>query len=366
MSGDCGKHKNIIYEFIVIQIFLPFIERSNTPVTLYIDNPIHFCWLMILDRKIGLGEAYMVGDWRAEPTPTEFLKLLIRAKSWLTLFYSFLNYICVKVCFPEANCSKNKVQKLDADKMIGSTLNLLLRSLRWITAVVAYIQHRFRDNTISQSVKNIQEHYDLGNDMFTMFLDKTMTYSCALFKGEYLNTSGQVVRISKIIIVLQRSGCSWTGLTISHEQLEFGKKRVKAAGLQNKIDLRYQDYRYESLTKQNTSFNRMAEETYTRVISVEMIEAVGHDFLPEYFRVISDRLKPGGKAVIQVSSKVKKVFKRYICSLNINNFRQVQHKENRMDVTRKGYSLPWLLSQLSPSLAILFLSVFCTFCKRSY
>ncbi|PIO59042.1 Cyclopropane-fatty-acyl-phospholipid synthase [Teladorsagia circumcincta] len=154
--------------------------------------------------------------------------------------------------------------------------------------------------------------------MFELFLDKTMTYSCALFEepGHCVKKvdfeeleKAQMKKIDALIDMLdlsendkvleigcgwgafairavQRSGCQWTGLTISREQLALANDRVKAAGLEDKIDLKIQDY-------------RLVQGSFTRVISVEMIEAVGHAFLPQYFQTISDRLVPGGKAVIQ-------------------------------------------------------------------
>ncbi|EPB65979.1 Cyclopropane-fatty-acyl-phospholipid synthase [Ancylostoma ceylanicum] len=239
---------------------------------MFIDNPIHFCWLMMLDEKMGLGEAYMAGDWRAEPNPTEFLKLLIRAKK-------------------ETAVGKKHTKKGNRT-FTAVAAAVALDVLRRAVAIYTYIQHRIRDNTMKQSAKNIEEHYDLGNDMFELFLDKTMTYSCALWEepGHHVKKvdfeeleKAQLKKIDALIDMLdlketdsvleigcgwgafairgvQRSGCKWTGLTISHEQLALGKERVKAAGLEDKIDLKYQDY-------------RLAEGQYTRVISVEMIEA---------------------------------------------------------------------------------------------
>ncbi|RCN37103.1 Cyclopropane-fatty-acyl-phospholipid synthase [Ancylostoma caninum] len=331
MTSGAVRKQGFLYDLLITYIFFPFINRTSrflksivdkssealhlhiTPtghgnkygrggkrkaVTMFIDNPIHFCWLMILDEKMGLGEAYMAGDWRAEPNPTEFLKLLIRAKK-------------------ETAAGKkpsNKGNRTLAVVAMGCALNVLRRAV----AIYTYIQHRIRDNTMKQSAKNIEEHYDLGNDMFELFLDKTMTYSCAFWEepGHHVKKvdfeeleKAQLRKIDALIDMLdlketdsvleigcgwgafairgvQRSGCKWTGLTISHEQLALGKERVKAAGLEDKIDLKYQDY-------------RLAGGQYTRVISVEMIEAVGHAFLPQYFQIISDRLASGGKAVLQ-------------------------------------------------------------------
>ncbi|XGW12260.1 hypothetical protein V3C99_013249, partial [Haemonchus contortus] len=341
MTSGAIKKQGFFYNLLVTHIFFPFINRflknivdkssealyiqltstghgskygrggTKGAVTMFIDNPIHFCWLMILDEKMGLGEAYMAGDWRAEPNPTEFLKLLIRAKK-------------------EKAASRKPSLKSSRGTFFATVIVLLLGFVRKVTAVVNYIQHRIRDNTVAQSAKNIEEHYDLGNDMFELFLDNTMTYSCALFEkpGNRVEKvdfdeleKAQLKKIDALIDMLdlketdkvleigcgwgafairgvQRSGCQWTGLTISHEQLALGKERVKAAGLEDKIDLKIQDY-------------RLAQGSYTKVISVEMIEAVGHAFLPQYFQVISDRLVPGGKAVIQAIICPDAYYERY-------------------------------------------------------
>ena len=88
------------------------------------------------------------------------------------------------------------------------------------------------------------------------------------------------------IRAVQRYGCRWTGLTISDEQFAFSRQRIQEAGLGDKIEIKFLDYRKE-------------DGMYDKVISIEMIEAVGHDFLPLYFRRISQNLKPNGKAAIQ-------------------------------------------------------------------
>ncbi|VDL81995.1 unnamed protein product [Nippostrongylus brasiliensis] len=195
------------------------LENNNEctkTVTMFMHNPVHFCWLMLLDQKMGLGETYMAGDWTAEPNPTELLKLLIRAKK-------------------QGRTNQRRPATL-FNKFIKFTTENLLNLLRRTVATYRYIQHRIRDNTLTQSAKNIEEHYDLGNDMFRMFLDPSMTYSCALFEEH--------------------------------------------------ICFKYQDY-------------RLTSGQYDKVISVEMVEAVGQAFLPQYFQVLSDRLAPGGIAVLQ-------------------------------------------------------------------
>ncbi|CAI4228569.1 unnamed protein product [Auanema sp. JU1783] len=269
-------------------------KGSQEIVTVTIHNPIWMTWKMLLDPKMGLGESYMEGAWSATPNPKEFLDVLIRAKRQNSRQRG------------EKNSNSIKIRQY----LLTSTMSTI-RNVAWL---VNYVLHRLRDNTVRQSAKNIEDHYDLGNDMFEIFLDNSMTYSCALFEDcnkPYLTSleSAQYKKIDALIDMMeldencnvleigcgwgafairavQRTGCKWTGLTISHEQLAWGLDKVKEAGLEDKISLIYRDY-------------RMDTGKYDRVVSVEMVEAVGQAFLPQYFQVISDRLKPNGKAVLQ-------------------------------------------------------------------
>ncbi|KIH46062.1 Cyclopropane-fatty-acyl-phospholipid synthase [Ancylostoma duodenale] len=283
MTSGAVRKQGFLYDLLITYVFFPFINSCGflrKAVTMFIDNPIHFCWLMILDEKMGLGEAYMAGDWRAEPNPTEFLKLLIRAKK-------------------ETAVGKRPSKK--ANRTVAAVaMAFALDVLRRAVAIYTYIQHRIRDNTMKQSAKNIEGTVGLMNKEpghqvkkvdFEELEKAQLKKIDALIDMLDLKETDSVLEIgcgwgAFAIRGVQRSGCKWTGLTISHEQLALGKERVKAAGLEDKIDLKYQDY-------------RLAGGQYTRVISVEMIEAVGHAFLPQYFQIISDRLSPGGKAVLQ-------------------------------------------------------------------
>ncbi|CAD6192571.1 unnamed protein product [Caenorhabditis auriculariae] len=266
-----------------------------------IHKPFHFCWVMLLDPKIGLGESYMAGDWSVTPNPTEFLRLLIRAKKQTT----------------NARAERSGPR----EKSLSTKLALvLLEALRGAVKVIYYAQHWLHENTVIQSTKNIQAHYDLGNDMFKLFLDKTMTYSCGIFEDSDVNMPVKGVDFDKLeeaqkrkidtlldqlelgpddhvleigcgwgaaaIRGVQRSGCKWTGITISREQLDWARGKVAEAGLESRINLEFQDY-------------RLVQGTFTRIVSIEMIEAVGEKFLPQYFQIINDRLTDNGIAAIQ-------------------------------------------------------------------
>ncbi|GFH08373.1 amino_oxidase domain-containing protein, partial [Haematococcus lacustris] len=183
--------------------------------------------------------------------------------------------------------------------------------LNWVGDRMLYLAHLMRPNTIEGSRRNIGEHYDAGNDMYRLFLDESMMYSCAMHaEGDSLYeaqmrkldaiidaagiTAGQ--RVLEVgcgwgafaIRAVQRTGCHVTGLTLSKEQLVEAEARVKAAGLQDSISLRFCDYR-----------DCPGAGSFDRVVSIEMIEAVGHANLGTYFRQLSCMLKPGGVCVLQ-------------------------------------------------------------------
>jgi cyclopropane-fatty-acyl-phospholipid synthase len=172
------------------------------------------------------------------------------------------------------------------------------------------LMHRLRQNTRETARKNIEEHYDLSNEMYKTFLDPSMMYSSGIFTGiqDSLETS-QAAKIDRLIDRLhllasdhvleigsgwggcairmaQKTGCRVTSLTLSPSQQEEAMQRVRAAGLEDRVEIRLQDY-------------RDVEGQFSHVISIEMIEAVGHEFLPEYFRTVNDRLKPGGRFALQ-------------------------------------------------------------------
>ena len=171
--------------------------------------------------------------------------------------------------------------------------------------------HALRANTRGGSYRNIRYHYDLGNDLFELFLDETMTYSSGVFESEEsslldastlkldiicrkmgLNAQHRIVEIgsgwgSFSIHAATHYGCHVTTVTISKEQHDLAKQRIDAAGLQDNIDLRLMDY-------------RGLQGEYDRLVSIEMIEAVGHQLLPDYFNKCASLLKADGQMCIQV------------------------------------------------------------------
>lgn len=177
-------------------------------------------------------------------------------------------------------------------------------------------------NTLTNSLLNTAKHYDISNDMFAAFLSKDMTYSCPIWRqpclnaatdgfesledaqqrkllrfieGARLKASDHVLEIgtgwgSFAIEAVTRTGCRVTTITLSRKQLELAQHRIKLAGLSHRIDVKFMDYRELSAHS----------ETFDKIISIEMIEAVGDAHLEEYFAVVHKLLKQnGGIAMFQ-------------------------------------------------------------------
>ena len=186
----------------------------------------------------------------------------------------------------------------------------LEKGYSWVRRVGNMLYHSSRKNSLSNSKRNIQEHYDLSNDFYQTFLDPTMCYSAALF--DEMNGDLETAQYRKLDRVLDLAdikqgdrvleiGSGWGALamraaekrgaqvdtiTLSEEQLALAEELIHERGLEDRIDIRLQDY-------------RALKGQYDAIVSVEMIEAVGREYLEGYFEVIQRSLKPGGKAVIQ-------------------------------------------------------------------
>ena len=180
----------------------------------------------------------------------------------------------------------------------------------------------FQSNSKRQALKNISHHYDLGNDFYSLWLDDTMTYSSALFNtGQESLENAQTAKYASMIDQMGvkpgdhvlEIGCGWggfaeyaakerglkvTGLTISKEQLLYAKERIKNKGLEDKVDLKLQDYRDET-------------GVYDGVASIEMFEAVGEKYWPNYFNTVRDRLRSQGKAALQIITIADEIFPHY-------------------------------------------------------
>jgi cyclopropane-fatty-acyl-phospholipid synthase len=232
-----------------------------------------------LAGDIGFAESYIDGDWDT-PDLTALL-------SW------FLQNV------------------ENAPTLSGSSRRqpLALNALR----LVNRLGHLLRANTRANSARNIREHYDLSNDFFALFLDSSMMYSSALWtdpdatlaeaqrekndalcRSLRLQPSDRVLEIGTgwggwAIHAAQHYGCHVTTVTISQQQFDYARRRVIHAGLGDRVEVRLQDYR--DLTG-----------AFDKIVSIEMLEAVGHAYQPKYFEVVSRLLKPEGLLALQYIS----------------------------------------------------------------
>lgn len=224
---------------------------------------------------IGFAESYMDGEWET----SDLTKLL----SWFLL-------------------NIDNAPTLSGSKMQSAALNIF----RWYNKVF----HSKNENSLHGSKRNIAEHYDLSNDFFRLFLDPSMTYSSAYFTkpdldleaAQYekydslctslkLNPDDHVLEIGTgwggfAEFAAKNYGCKITTITISKEQHAYAVERIQNAGLSQLVEVRLQDYRH-------------VEGTFDKVVSIEMIEAVGAQYLKTYFDKIQSVLKPSGVLAIQ-------------------------------------------------------------------
>ncbi|MYB46453.1 MAG: class I SAM-dependent methyltransferase [Cenarchaeum sp. SB0662_bin_33] len=263
--------------------------RPGPEATITIRHP-RFFRRMLADGEVGAGEAYIRGEWSAD-SAMEAVRLGILNRRFLRPLVPLL----------------------------------------WPAAAMAWMAHKVRSNTMSGSRRNIHDHYDLGNDFFALFLDPSMTYSCAYFDEELLAADAEVgmqalerAQLAKYRLLARKAGirpgshvleigCGWggfaelaasefgcrvTGVTISRKQAAYARERMARAGLADRVSIEVLDY-------------REITGVYDSIVSIEMLEAVGHRFLPAYFRKCDEVLAPGGRAVIQVITIPDNRYLRY-------------------------------------------------------
>ena len=208
-----------------------------------------------------------------------------------------------------------------------SLLDQMERGLAWLNRPVDLVKHLLNSNNKNGSKRNILAHYDLGNDMYSAFLDPTMMYSSAIYptkesnladaqrhkldvicKKLELQPTDKVVEIGSgwggfAIYAVQNYGCHVTTTTISDAQYAEAKKRIETLGLTDKITLVQKDYR--ELTGK-----------FDKLVSIEMIEAVGHKYLPDFFKQCEHLLKPEGKMLIQAITIADQKYTQYSRSVD--------------------------------------------------
>jgi cyclopropane-fatty-acyl-phospholipid synthase len=228
-------------------------------------------WSAVARRgSVGAGEAYAKGWWTSDE-PTDVVRTLIRNQE---------------------------------------ALSALEGGLARISRPLLAAYHALRRNTERGSRGNIRAHYDLSNDFFGLFLDQTMTYSCGVFEDETSSLrDASIAKIDRLCRKLdlrpddhlleigtgwgalalhaaREFGCRVTTTTISREQHALAAERIRTAGLEERIDLRLEDY-------------RRLDGTYDKLVSVEMIEAVGYQFFDTFFERCAVLLKPNGVMALQ-------------------------------------------------------------------
>jgi cyclopropane-fatty-acyl-phospholipid synthase len=236
-------------------------------------------WRLLIGGDLGLAEAYIDGDW------------------WTPDLFAFL-------AFGARN------EKALQGSISGLALLRMLNRAR----------HWRRRNTQSGSKHNIAAHYDIGNSFYAQWLDRSMSYSSALYTTPDLPLeSAQLAKIDRAVELLEvgggesilEIGCGWgalaeclvakchvTGITLSTEQLDFARDRLNKKNLAARASLRLQDYRDVS-------------EQFDRIVSIEMLEAVGEAYWPTFFNKLRTSLRPDGIAVLQVITIDKQRFETY-------------------------------------------------------
>ena len=254
--------------------------ESKLSSDLKVNNP-HFYFNVVMGGSSALGEAHMKKDFYS----TNLTNLIELTARNIKLVHSFSGSL--------------RIQKIKN-----------------------FFKNIFASNTKSKSLKYISKHYDLGNSFFSQWLDKSLTYSSAVYQNPNDSLEqAQQNKYQKLIDLLEvkdgdkvlEIGCGWGGfseyfaknynvtidcITISKKQFEFTKNRINEAGLNNKVNVMFLDY-------------RDLKEKYDRIASIEMIEAVGEKYLNKYFETIKKSLNENGSAAIQGITIRDDLFERY-------------------------------------------------------
>jgi cyclopropane-fatty-acyl-phospholipid synthase len=264
------KHGELILNDGVEQhIFGRLDGRLPKTITINIHDR-DFYSSILVNGGLGAGEAYIDGNWTCEDL-TGVVELFICNREYLEG-----NGLC----------------------------------MRWFTKPLQILQRIMQRNTLKGSRRNIAAHYDLGNDLFELFLDKTMMYSCGIFHHDeatlqeaseaklericqklQLNPDDHVLEIGTgwggfALYAASRYGCRVTTTTISKEQHEYASQRIRDAGLESRVTLLFDDY-------------RELEGSYDKVVSIEMIEAIGYRNYDSYFNKCAELLRPDGLMLLQ-------------------------------------------------------------------
>ncbi len=240
---------------------------------------------MAFGGSIGAGEAYMAGFWSVDDL-TALIRIIVL----------------------------NRRALMDMEGGLAK-----------VTAPLHWLLHALRKNTKEGSRKNITAHYDLGNNFYSLWLDETMTYSCNIFEHDDATLEEAAIakydRICKKLRLSQKDhvleigtgwggfashaarnyGCRITTTTISQQQHDWAKERIAREGLSGRIEFLLEDY-------------RDVTGTFDKLVSIEMVEAVGHHYLDTYFRTCSELLKDDGMMALQAITITDQAYKAHVRS----------------------------------------------------
>ena len=289
------------------------INNFSDKIVFNILKKIEFGYLELINHN---GECYKFGN------PNEALKASIRIKNPNFTF----NLIRGGSVGLAESYMKNDFESDDLSNLIEFTARNIKQIHKFSGLLdlpfINYIKNFFIKNTKNRSKENISKHYDLGNEFFSLWLDKTLTYSSAIFDEKNKNLSdAQNNKYQKLIDLIRPNsgdkvleiGCGWGGfaeyvgkkydvkldcITISKKQFEYAKERIYRCGLNEKVNIEIKDY-------------RDLKNKYNSIASIEMIEAVGKNYLESYFKTIKDNLSNNGSAAIQAITIDDTLFDRY-------------------------------------------------------
>ena len=255
-------------------------NKSSLRAKIKINNP-NFFYNILRRGSSGLGESYINGEFETE----DLTSVIELAAKNINVTYKFSGFF-------EFSLLKN------------------------------FLKRNVHNNTKTRSKKNISLHYDLGNDFFSTWLDKSLTYSCGIFNSskETLEQA-QINKYDRLIDMVNPKkgdrileiGCGWGGfaehiakkydikldcITISQKQYLFTKERIRKKKLNNKVNVQMMDY-------------RDLKNKYDIIVSIEMIEAVGEKYLNKYFNIIKENLSEGGRGAIQAIVIKDELYNRY-------------------------------------------------------
>jgi len=265
----------------VLRIFGKKNSQFPLEATINVHHP-RFYSSIVFGGSIGASEAFMAGHWSTDDLTT-VVRIII------------LNQ---------------------------AVLEGMEKNLAWLTTPLHLMFHLFRSNTKKGSRLNIAAHYDLGNEFYKLFLDETLTYSCGIFEREdstlreasmakyaricqklELSPQDHVVEVGSgwggfAIYAAQKYGCRITTTTVSTAQHNLAKERIHRAGVAHKVELLLEDY-------------RDLRGKFDKLVSIEMIEAVGHKYLDTFFRCCSKLLKQDGMMLLQAITIADQFFDQH-------------------------------------------------------